>query len=152
MKPFYVLLTAFIISILSCKFATGYWNYTLSGNIAMSVMLVFTAIGHFVFTKGMTMMLPEFVPLKSFMIYFTGIVEIVAALGLLLPSLSGLTSELLILFFSLILPCNIYAAVKKVDYQKATLNGPGLTYLWLRVPLQFVFIAWVYVFNCVRLI
>ena len=86
------------------------------------------------------------------MIYFTGVLEIMAAVGLLLPSLRLLTSALLILFFSLILPCNIYAAIKKIDYQKATFDGRGISYLWLRVPLQLIFIAWVYVFNCARLI
>lgn len=152
MKPFYVLLIGFTIFIFTIKLINGNWDYTLSANIAMSLMLLFTAVGHFAFTKGMTMMLPDFVPMKSFMIYFTGVLEIMAAVGLLLPSLRLLTSALLILFFSLILPCNIYAAIKKIDYQKATFDGPGISYLWLRVPLQLIFIAWVYVFNCARLI
>ena len=50
-------------------------------------------------------------------------------------------------FFILILPSNIYASVKKINYQKATLDGPGLSYLWFRMPLQVFFIGWVYFFN-----
>ena len=41
---------------------------------------------------------------------------------------------------------NIYAAAHEVDYQNATFDGPGMNYLWLRVPLQILFIAWAYVF------
>jgi uncharacterized membrane protein len=57
-----------------------------------------------------------------------------------------LTGWLLILFFILILPANIYAAVRHIDYQKATTEGNGLHYLWFRVPLQLLFIAWAYFF------
>jgi uncharacterized membrane protein len=38
----------------------------------MCVMLFFTAIGHFEFTKGMVMMIPSMIPLKTEIIYFTG--------------------------------------------------------------------------------
>jgi uncharacterized membrane protein len=58
-----------------------------------------------------------------------------------------LTAWLLILFFFLILPANINAAVNKIDYQKGTTDGNGLNYLWFRVPLQVFFIAWVYFFG-----
>jgi uncharacterized membrane protein len=51
----------------------------------MSVMLLFTAIAHFKFTKGMTMMLPGFIPFKTETVYLTGIIEIVAAIGLFIP-------------------------------------------------------------------
>ena len=43
-----------------------------SGRIAMSAMLAFTAVAHFVFTKGMTMMLPDFIPYKIETVYLTG--------------------------------------------------------------------------------
>jgi len=46
----------------------------------------------------------------------------------------------------LILPANSYAAVKKIDLEKANYNGSGLNYLWFRIPLQVLFIGWVYWF------
>jgi uncharacterized membrane protein len=110
----------------------------------MSAMLLFTAVGHFAFTKGMAMMLPPFIPYKTEIVYLTGIIEIAAAVGLLIPNLREITAWLLIAFFVLILPANIYAAVKQIDYQKATFEGNGLTYLWFRVPLQILFIIWTY--------
>ncbi|PXV62397.1 hypothetical protein CLV62_12086 [Dysgonomonas alginatilytica] len=51
MKPLIVLLLAFTISFFSTKFFRCNYDFALSGRIAMSVMLVFTAIAHFVFTK-----------------------------------------------------------------------------------------------------
>ncbi|WP_028980554.1 DoxX family protein [Sporocytophaga myxococcoides] len=144
MKPLIVLFAVFVISIAAIKLINGVTDIPLAGRIAMAAMLSFTAIGHFAFTKGMSMMLPDFVPFKTETIYLTGLIEIAAAIGLLIPSLKHITGWLLIVFFLLLLPANIYAAIKHVDYQKGTLEGPGITYLWFRLPLQLLFILWTY--------
>jgi len=144
MKPLFVLLFSFILSLLTTKLVSGNFEITLSARIAMSVMLVFTAMAHFAFTNGMAMMLPDFIPFKIKIIYLTGIIEIAAAIGLFIPDFKTITALFLILFFIIILPANIYAAIKNVDYQKATFNGNGLRYLWFRIPLQILFIAWTY--------
>lgn len=144
MKPLIVLLGTFGFSLLVTKILYGNFEFTLSGRMAMSVMLVFTAVAHFAFTKGMSMMLPDFIPYKTTIIYLTGIIEIAAAIGLFIPGLRVITAWSLIVFFILILPANIYAAVKHIDYQKGTFDGNSLTYLWFRIPLQMLFIIWTY--------
>jgi len=144
MKPLLILLSVFFISLLATKIFRGNFEFALSGRTAMSVMLVFTAIAHFTFTKGMAMMIPDVIPYKNEMVYLTGIIEIAAAIGLFFPNFRVITAWLLILFFILILPANIYAAVKHIDYQKGTPDGNGLTYLWFRIPLQILFIVWTY--------
>ncbi|MGH2645000.1 MAG: hypothetical protein ACRDE2_13690, partial [Chitinophagaceae bacterium] len=55
-----------------------------------------------------------------------------------------ITGWLLILFFILILPANISAATRHIDYQKPIAEGNGLAYLWFRIPLQILFIVWTY--------
>lgn len=145
MKPFIVLLIVFGISVLSIKILLNKYDIALSARIAMSAMLLFTAVGHFAFPKGMKMMIPGFIPFKTQMVYLTGIIEIAACIGLLIPGLRILTAWLLIIFFILILPANINAAMKHIDYQKATFDGSGLNYLWFRIPLQILFIVWTYV-------
>jgi uncharacterized membrane protein len=92
----------------------------------------------------MAMMLPPIIPFKMGVIYFTGVIEIAASVGLLIPKLKVLTGWMLILFFILIIPANIHAAVNHVDYQNATTEGNGLAYLWFRVLLQVLFIVWTY--------
>ncbi|MCH5597510.1 DoxX family protein [Niabella ginsengisoli] len=144
MKPLIILLSVFSISLLVMKIFRGSIDLTLCGSIAMAAMLMFTAIGHFAFTKGMSMMLPHFVPFKIETVYLTGIIEISLAIGLLIPNFRIVTGWLLIAFFILILPANIYAAIKHIDYQKGTFEGPGLAYLWFRIPLQILFLIWTY--------
>ena len=146
MKPFIILLSAFMISMGITKLFTGEFDYPLSGKIAMSVMLVFTSMAHFIYTKGMIMMMPGFIPYKKGLVYLTGLIEIAAAAGLLIFPLSRITAWLLILFFVLVLPANIRAAVGNVNYQKGDSNGSGIKYLWFRIPLQLFFILWVYFF------
>jgi len=113
----------------------------------MSCMLVFTAIGHFIYTHGMSLMLPSFLPFRHEVIYLTGIIELCAAIGLLIPRLQHLTAWLLIIFFILILPANIHAAINNIDFQTGNNNGQGMAYLWFRVPLQILFIWWTYYFG-----
>ncbi|MBX3242827.1 MAG: hypothetical protein KIT80_18160 [Chitinophagaceae bacterium] len=144
MKPLIVLLSVFAVSLAVNKIFRGNYEFALPGRIAMSAMLVFTAVAHFAFTKGMAMMLPDFIPYKTETVYLTGVIEIVAAIGLFVPNFRVMTAWLLIAFFILILPANIYAAIKHIDYQKGTFDGNGLTYLWFRIPLQIIFIVWTY--------
>jgi len=144
MKPLLILLSSFLISLIVIKITNKEYDFALSGRIAMSIMLVFTAIGHFVFTKGMTLMIPSFIPYKETFVHLTGLFEILLAIGLLIPRFKYITGCILIIFLLLMLPANIYASMNNVNYQKGTFDGSGLTYLWFRIPLQFLFIVWTY--------
>ena len=144
MKPLLVMLISFAIVIFVIKVIRKESKVALSARIAMSVMLLFTSIGHFVFTKGMVLMMPDLIPYKKEIVYLTGIIEILAAIGLQIPRVRVLTAWLLILFFILLLPANINAAINQVDYEKGTFEGSGTSYLWFRIPLQILFIVWTY--------
>jgi uncharacterized membrane protein len=147
MKPLIVLIAAFLIILLVQRIIKKQWRVNFAGRLAMSVMLFFTASGHFMFAEGMAMMLPDFIPFKQSVIYITGFIEIAAAIGLLLPKLQRPTARLLILFFISILPSNIYAAYRHIDIESADYTGSGPEYLWFRVPLQLFFIFWTWHFG-----
>ena len=144
MKPLILLIVVSGVPLLGMKLFQGTYDLPRAARIGMSAMLLFTALGHFMFADGMAMMIPDFFKFKKELVYFTGVIEIAAAIGLHVVAFRQLTGWLLIVFFILILPANIKAAIDQVDYQKATFNGPGLKYLWFRVPLQLFFIGWVY--------
>jgi uncharacterized membrane protein len=107
-------------------------------------MLVITGVSHFTNTDLMMAMLPEVIPLKKETVLFTGVLEILASVGLILNKTSKLTSTLLIIFFVVILPANIEGSIDKVE-----LGGmnQGVEYLYFRIPLQILFIAWIYYFG-----
>jgi uncharacterized membrane protein len=145
MKPLIVLITVFVVALTIFRFTKNEYAYAQAARVAMAAMLLFTALGHFLLAKGMAMMVPDFIPFKTEAVYASGIIEIAAAIGLLVPSLRVLTGALLIVFFVLMLPANIKAASQNINYQTGALDGAGLAYLWFRIPLQLLFIAWVYV-------
>ncbi|WP_417939986.1 hypothetical protein [Flavobacterium sp. RS13.1] len=143
METLLVLFGAFTLTLLIIWLTTKRLDLKFSARVAMAIMLVFTAISHFVFTKGMTMMIP-FLPLPTVIVILTGIIELIAAIGLLLPNTKVLTGKLLILFFILLFPANIYAAIHHINLQTADYTGKDISYLWVRIPMQLLFIAWVY--------
>lgn len=143
METLIVLFGVFTLTLLIIWLITKRLEIRFSGRVAMALMLVFTAVSHFVFTKGMTMMIP-FLPLPNVIVIFTGIIELIAAIGLVLPNTKVLTGKLLILFFILLFPANVYAAIHQINLQTADYTGKGISYLWVRIPIQLLFIAWVY--------
>ncbi|WP_422858242.1 hypothetical protein ACOKFD_12575 [Flagellimonas sp. S174] len=145
MKPLLVLLSSFVIAIFIVKLIYKHYDFALSARIAMAIMLCFTAMGHFVYSKGMSMMIPEFIPFKTSFVHLTGLFEILLAIGLLIPKLQVISGWMLIIFLVFMLPANVYAAIHQVNYQKGTFDGHGLTYLWFRIPLQVLFIVWTYI-------
>ena len=146
MKPLVVLIAVFGLALAFTFLFAGEADVDSSGRVAMSAMLLFTSIGHFKFKKGMAAMLPPFVPAREAIVLFTGVIEIVGAIGLLIPSTRHITAICLIIFFVLILPANIYASMKNLNYETGAYDGNGMKYLWFRVPLQVIFILWVYWF------
>jgi len=117
---------------------------SLMGRVALATMLVFTGSSHFLKTPEMVQMLPEFLPYKIQLVYFTGLLEIAFAAGLMSPRYSKWASIGLILFFLAILPANIIGSIKRVHLGGME-NGPS--YLYFRIPLQLLFIGWAYYFG-----
>lgn len=144
MKPFYILIIVFIFSNLTIWFSKGHGDHVLAGKIALSVMLLFTALGHFIYTTGMELMLPDFVPFKRTVVYVTGVFEALAAVGILVSTCSRETGIMLILFFIAVLPANIRACFSHLNYETASFDGAGPAYLWFRIPFQLLLICWTY--------
>lgn len=144
MKPEIILIAVTLIALLIDRLRKRIYNAARAARAGMAAMLVMTGLGHFMFTKGMAMMLPAFVPAPEAMVYLTGLLEFAAAAGILRERSKKATGWLLIAFFVLITPANIYAALHHVDLQTGTYTGSGPEYLWYRIPLQLFFIGWVY--------
>ncbi|MCA6073593.1 hypothetical protein [Fulvivirga sedimenti] len=141
-----ILVSAFLLSWIAGRL-TGKWSLNYSGNLAVAIMLIFTGISHFIYTEGMILMLPHVVPAKKLVIYATGVLEILAAFGLLSPRHRKTTALLLMIFLIIILPANFKGAYDHLDLTTAQYDGRGPAYLWFRVPLQIGFIIWIWYFS-----
>lgn len=148
MKLLTILFVTFILALIGTKIFQGEWNLLFSGNLGMAVFIIFTGLSHFKFQKGMTMMIPDFIPARLFWVYFTGIIEIAAGIGLMIPSIRELTAILLIIFYVLVFLANINSSKKNINIFKADYTGPGMAYLYKeRIPMQVILIAWTWYFG-----
>ncbi|HLA12050.1 MAG TPA: DoxX family protein [Pyrinomonadaceae bacterium] len=109
--------------------------------VGLTMFLLFTGLGHFLRTEEMTAMVPPTIPSPREVIYITGVLEILAALGVWIPALMKVTGMCLIAFLIAILPANIYAAFNYLDFGG---HGSGPAYLIVRVPFQLLVMWWVY--------
>jgi uncharacterized membrane protein len=148
MKLLTILFVTFILALIGTRIFQGEWNLLFSGNLGMAVFIIFTGLSHFKFQKGMTMMIPDFIPARLFWVYFTGIIEIAAGIGLMIPSIRELTAILLIIFYVLVFLANINSSKNNINIFKADYTGPGMAYLYKeRIPMQVILIAWTWYFG-----
>lgn len=114
-----------------------------AGVVGLVAVFLFTGFGHFVKTEAMAQMIPCLVPKRPLIIRVSGVVEILAAVALLVPGLRLRMGWFLLVLLVLLLPFNIYAALNRVP-----MGGHewGPVYLLIRIPLQFVLMCWTYRF------
>jgi uncharacterized membrane protein len=134
---FVFILSCLVFRVLGFAGVPAFTTWQESARDALSLMLVFTGVSHFTFMKeDFVRMMPPSIPWPRAMVYFTGICEIAGAVGLLLPEFRRVAAYALITFFLAVLPANIHAARAGV-----TLRGKPATSLWLRIPMQILFIG-----------
>lgn len=107
---------------------------------ALVVMFVFTASAHFNKMKyDLVRMIPSYFPRPLWIVYITGILELLGAIGLLLPQFRKLAGACLIALLIGMFIANINAGTKAI-----TLRGKPPTPLWIRTPMQifFIFLLW----------
>ena len=109
--------------------------------VGLSLFFAFSAIGHFIRTQGMAEMLPPAVPYRVELIYITGLLEFLGAVGVWIPRLMKLTGFLLIVMLIGLLPANIYSAFNRVEFGG---HSAGPVYLLIRIPFQLFAIWWTY--------
>ncbi len=103
-------------------------------------MFVFTATAHFADTKHDLMaMIPAPLPGSLWLIYLTGVLEIAGAIGLLIPRFRRIAGICLVILLVAMFPANVNAALNGIP-----LRGEPPTPLWLRLPIQLLFIGTVW--------
>ena len=134
---FVLVLTALVLRIAGWLGVTPLSSWRAVGRTSSSVMLLFTGSSHFSSMKDdFVAMLPEPVPKDVRIIYLTGLAEIAGAIGLLIPHTRRAAGMALVVQLAAMFPANVNAALKGIP-----LRGKPPTALWLRAPMQLLYIA-----------
>lgn len=113
-------------------------SLVVSARFALATMFVFTAISHFApMKRDLIAMVPPRLPRPDLLVFATGVFELAGAAGLLFESTRFWAACGLILLMLAMLPANVSAARRGIE-----LRGRRATPLWLRVPMQVLFVAW----------
>lgn len=108
-----------------------------SARVALALMFLFTASAHFTRMKeDLIRMVPPSFPNPRALVLATGLLEIVGAIGLLLPPTRRLAAWGLALLLIALFPANVSAARRGL-----TLRGKPVTPLAIRLPIQLLFLA-----------
>jgi uncharacterized membrane protein len=109
--------------------------------VLLAIGFVFIGTLHFVRPGFFEQIVPPYLPWPLALVYISGFFEISGGCSLLIPPLRRAAGWGLIALLIAVFPANLHMAINDVHVDgKAT--SPLL--LWLRLPLQLVFIVWVW--------
>ncbi len=108
----------------------------------LGIAFIFAGINHFVNPNFYMRIMPPVLPFPLFLIYLSGVFEIAFGILLLIPKFSRLAAWGIVLLLIAVFPANIYMAMNAENFPEFS---PLMIYL--RLPLQFVLIAWAFWFT-----
>ncbi len=103
----------------------------------LGVGFVAAGFNHFIAPRFYLAIMPPGLPWPLELVYVSGVAEIMGGIGVLVPPTRRVAGWGLIALLIAVFPANLYAAFHGVGAVPKWI-------LWARLPLQFVFIAWVY--------
>lgn len=104
----------------------------------LALILLIAGVIHLASPEVFLAAFPFWVPYKIELIYLTGVLEIVLAIGLMIKKFQDLSAKTTALYFLLLLPIHIYVSFYSIEI--FGINNPFL--LWGRTLFQFVFFFW----------
>jgi len=106
-----------------------------------AIALLFAAAGtaHFVWPEPFVRIVPPYLPAPRTLVYGSGAAELLGAIGILVPGLRGYAGWGLLLLLLAVFPANVHMALHPAEFERI----PAWV-LYLRLPLQFVLMGWIY--------
>jgi uncharacterized membrane protein len=119
------------------------WLYLLRVVLRVLLAIFFVTAGvlHFVNSGFFEQIVPPYLPWPLEIVYISGVFEILGGCGILIPRLRRAAGWGLIALLIAVFPANLHMAINDV-YVNGKATPPLL--LWLRLPMQLVFIVWVW--------
>jgi uncharacterized membrane protein len=105
----------------------------------LAIFFILAGLYHFINPVFYLRIMPPYLPWHLFLVYLSGLFQIALGIMLLIPKFTRLAAWGLIALLIAVFPANVQMVLNPQLY-------PNLSplALWLRLPLQGVFIAWAY--------
>lgn len=112
--------------------------------VLLAVFFVAAGINHFAHPALYARIVPPWLPARALLVEISGVFEILGGMGVLLPKTRRFSGVGLIALLVAVFPANLQMALHPELYADIA----GAPALYVRLPLQFVLIAWVY-WTCI---
>ena len=106
--------------------------------ILLALFFIYGGIQHFIKPAFYQPFVPAFLPFKTAIIYMSGVLEVLFGLLLLIPKYTKLGAMGILVLLLIFLPVHVwdvFSETPAIGSQKAA---------YIRLPVQFLFIAWAY--------
>jgi uncharacterized membrane protein len=119
--------------------------FKLAALCLLALLMIAVGALHFARPKPFVRIVPDFLPAPLALVYISGFFEILGGIGLLVPATRPWAAWGLIALYVAVFPANIYMLTHNISLNP---KKPIPRWaLWLRLPFQFLFIAWAYWFT-----
>ena len=117
--------------------------------VLLALLFMGAGVTHFTRPRFYEAMVPSALPAPLALVYVSGVCEIALGALVLVPATRRLAALGLVVLLLAVFPANINMAVNNLGFvdPPAWLPQPTPLGLWLRLPLQFVLIAWAWTFT-----
>ncbi|MDG1545516.1 MAG: hypothetical protein P8R32_04640 [Candidatus Poseidoniia archaeon] len=101
------------------------------------IPFILVGIEHFREPQKFVDIVPKYMPFALFLVYLTGVMEIVGGLGIIYPETRETTGRLMVLFLIAIYPANFNMWINDIPYNGTRLTTQGHL---VRLSVQFLLI------------
>ena len=105
--------------------------------LGYGIPFILVGIEHFRSPQKFVDIVPNYLPFALFLVYLTGIIEIVGGLGIIYPETREITGRLMVLFLIAIYPANFNMWINDIPYNGTRLTTQGHL---VRLSVQFLLI------------
>ena len=106
--------------------------------VLLALFLIYAGIQHFIKPSFYEPFVPVFLPGKTAIVYASGVVELILGILLLVPKYTKLAATGIIILMLIFLPIHVW------DVFSETPSIGSHPAALIRLPVQFLFIAWAY--------
>ncbi len=125
------------MTLLHGKLKTGF-------RFLLAAVMMLVGIVHFTDPNKFVQIVPNYLPSPLLLVYISGFFEFLGGIGLLVPRTTRSAAWGLIALYIAVFPANVNMALHQLPFDGKPV--PPL-FLWIRLPVQLIFIAWAYWFT-----